>query len=123
MKDRNGTQAAIRAGYSKKTANVIASQNLSKLYIKDFIDSLEQDTADAARVTARDVLEGLLSEANNADNNGGIRTRAWELVGKHIGFFKEDNVREENITVKKGIDWDDITDEGIEKIIAAIKGA
>lgn len=123
MKDRNGTQAAIRAGYSKKTANVIASQNLSKLYIKDFIDSLEQDTADAARVTARDVLEGLLSEANNADNNGGIRTRAWELVGKHIGFFKEDNVREENITVKKGIDWDDITDDGIEKIIAAIKGA
>ena len=34
MKDLNATQAAIRAGYSPKTARQIASQNLSKLHIR-----------------------------------------------------------------------------------------
>lgn len=35
--DFNGTQAAIRAGYSKKTAAVIAVQNLAKLNIQSQI--------------------------------------------------------------------------------------
>ncbi|HOR65814.1 MAG TPA: terminase small subunit [Candidatus Sumerlaeota bacterium] len=33
----NATQAAIKAGYSKKTASVIGQQNLNKLYIADAI--------------------------------------------------------------------------------------
>lgn len=36
--DLNATQAAIRAGYSKKTARQTATENLSKPYIKDYID-------------------------------------------------------------------------------------
>lgn len=36
--DLNATQAAIRAGYSKKTARVIGAQNLSKLAVKNYID-------------------------------------------------------------------------------------
>ena len=35
--DLNATQAAIRAGYSKKTANRIATENLSKPVIKEYI--------------------------------------------------------------------------------------
>ena len=35
--DHNGTQAAIRAGYSKKTANEIAAQNLAKVSIKSYL--------------------------------------------------------------------------------------
>ena len=38
IKTGNATQAAINAGYSEKTANRIASQNLSKLDIKSYID-------------------------------------------------------------------------------------
>lgn len=34
----NATQAAIKAGYSKKTAKVIANENLTKPYIKKYID-------------------------------------------------------------------------------------
>lgn len=44
----NGTQAAIKAGYSKKCANVIGSENLSKPYIAEYInkrlDELEEKT-------------------------------------------------------------------------------
>ena len=36
--DLNATQAAIRAGYSKKTANRIGTENLSKLVIKAYIE-------------------------------------------------------------------------------------
>jgi len=37
LKDHNGTQAAIRAGYSKRTARTIASQLLAKLDISEAI--------------------------------------------------------------------------------------
>ena len=36
--DLNATQAAIRAGYSEKTAAVIAAENLRKPYIKEYIE-------------------------------------------------------------------------------------
>lgn len=36
--DLNATQAAIRAGYSKKNANNIASENLAKPNIREYID-------------------------------------------------------------------------------------
>lgn len=36
--DLNATQAAIRAGYSKKTARVIATENLTKPAISEYIE-------------------------------------------------------------------------------------
>lgn len=36
--DMNATQAAIRAGYSEKTARQIATENLSKPSIREYID-------------------------------------------------------------------------------------
>ncbi len=40
--DLNATQAAIRAGYSKKTAKVQAAQNLSKLNISEAIAAAQE---------------------------------------------------------------------------------
>ena len=37
--DLNATQAAIRAGYSKRTAGVIANENLKKPYIQEYIQN------------------------------------------------------------------------------------
>lgn len=34
----NATQAAIKAGYSKKTAGVIGDENLKKPYIREYLD-------------------------------------------------------------------------------------
>ncbi len=36
--DLNATQAAIRAGYSEKTARAISSENLTKPYIREYIN-------------------------------------------------------------------------------------
>lgn len=54
--DLNGTQAAIRAGYSENTANVQGSQLLSKLSIKRRISELAEQNAIAAGVTPALVL-------------------------------------------------------------------
>ena len=41
--DLNGTQAAIRAGYSEKSAKEIASQNFTKLHIQAYIESKQKE--------------------------------------------------------------------------------
>lgn len=112
--DCNATQAAIRAGYSKKTAYSIGDENLKKPEIKTYIgeqlDRLHNEKiADAAEVmmylTA--VLRGeaqaeivvvenvgdYTSEARKVQKAPDERERlkAAELIGKRYGIFK-DNV-------------------------------
>ncbi|EAA8256864.1 terminase small subunit [Salmonella enterica] len=73
LKDLNATQAAIRAGYSEKTANEQASRLLANVNVQSFVAELkatriEQTGIDAAYVLRRlveidqmDVLDILLS--------------------------------------------------------------
>lgn len=73
LKDLNATQAAIRAGYSEKTANEQASRLLANVNVQTFVAELkatrvEQTGIDAAYVLRRlveidqmDVLDILLS--------------------------------------------------------------
>lgn len=55
IKDMNATQAAIRTGYSNKTANRIASQLLSKLDIKTRVKELRDAYFDENIMTAQQV--------------------------------------------------------------------
>lgn len=55
--DFNGTQAAIRAGYSEKTAQEQSSVLLSKPMIKAYVDELKQQLATKAELTPLWVLE------------------------------------------------------------------
>lgn len=57
--DLNATQAAIRAGYSKKTANRIASDMLSKVDIQDYIAELKEKRANRVEMDADGVLKEL----------------------------------------------------------------
>ena len=67
--DLNATQAAIRAGYSKKTANVIGPQNLVKLGIAEAIQKAMDARSKRTEITADRVLEELakLGFANMLD--------------------------------------------------------
>lgn len=58
--DLNATQAAIRAGYSKRNANRIASENLSKLDIQKRIATLKAERIEDVRTDANFVLKRLL---------------------------------------------------------------
>lgn len=66
--DRNATQAAIRAGYSAKTANEIGAQNLAKLSIKEAIAIGEAELAERNKITQDKVLNRLWEMAQ-ADPN------------------------------------------------------
>lgn len=55
--DLNATQAAIRAGYSKKTANVIASELLAKPNIQSAIQEEMKKRAERTEITADKVLK------------------------------------------------------------------
>lgn len=57
--DLNATQAAIRAGYSKKTANVIGPENLSKPCISEYIQKNMDKRSARTEITADDVLNEL----------------------------------------------------------------
>lgn len=51
--DHNATQAAIRSGYSKKTAGMIGDQNLKKLYIAEEIQKLDAIQAAECGISAK----------------------------------------------------------------------
>ncbi len=64
VKDLNGTQAAIRSGYSKKTAGVIATENLQKPNIKKFIEFLADENRKKLDLSAEMIVEDLRALAD-----------------------------------------------------------
>lgn len=108
--DLNATQAAIRAGYSKKTAHVIGPENLEKPAIKKRIDERmteikSKKTADATEVleTLTAIMRGEVTEEvpllcgdgcqKLADKNTAIKDRlkAAEMLGKRYRLFDDDS--------------------------------
>ncbi|QYU58200.1 terminase small subunit [Weissella confusa] len=53
----NATQAAIEAGYSAKTADVIGAQNLGKLSVKSYIDERMTEVSNKRIMSATEALE------------------------------------------------------------------
>ena len=58
MKDKNATQAAIRSGYSKKTAYSIGSENLKKPEIAEAIEYKLKEVEEKSLVTSDYVIQG-----------------------------------------------------------------
>ncbi len=105
--DHNGTQAAIRAGYSVSTANEQASRLLANVNIKTEIRRLESARSSRVAVSADWVLNNLIDIAAKCSqgvpvmkmvNGTAVPTGEWkfdasgaikanELIGKHLGMF------------------------------------
>lgn len=112
VEEPNATQAAIKAGYSEKTARIIGAENLTKPNICEYIDSLLEQSRSQRIATAQEVMEYLTtvmrgeSEAEIVVVEGvgkgyskgrtmkkkpdeKERTRAAELLGKRFGLWTE----------------------------------
>ena len=76
--DLNATQAAIRAGYSKKTANEQGSQNLVKLSIQKRIAELKEERSKRIEIDSDGVLKELKNWAE------GDYTELMLLTAKQI---------------------------------------
>lgn len=60
LRDLNATQAAIRAGYSEKTAQQVGSENLSKPVIQKAISEAKSSRIDRVKVDSDYVLNRLV---------------------------------------------------------------
>lgn len=87
--DFNGSRAAIAAGYSEKTATVIANENLSKPYIADAIREALQGRQQALQWRSEDILRDLQQIAQDRSQRTRDRLKAYELAGKHLGMYRE----------------------------------
>ena len=102
--DLNATQAAIRAGYSKKTARQQASRMLSKDYIQATIQKYGRKVDRKVGLSAERILGGLLQNAERCQQGEPVldkfgqptgvwrfdaagSNRAWELLGKNRRLF------------------------------------
>ena len=114
--DLNATQAAIRAGYSEKTAYSIGEENLKKPEIKRAIEDAQLKRSSRIQITQDDVIRMLIE---NIEKSSGTKqvvitqtrksedgefvgddvaqfvyepssvNKALELLGKHLGMFKD----------------------------------
>lgn len=89
--DLNATQAAIRAGYSAKTAQEQGSRLLSNVMVAAEIADGAKKRIRKAEITAQDVLEGLYIEATREGEGSshGARVSAWGLLGKYHKLFTD----------------------------------
>lgn len=117
LKDFNGTAAAIRAGYSKKTAYAIAEQNLRKLEINKYIEILKSERVKRTELDLDYVLDNIVEVIERCMEhklitddegnpiliqttagetaavcifNSGGALKGLELLGKHVGLEKKD---------------------------------
>lgn len=101
--DLNATQAAIRAGYSKKTANVIANENLTKPYIKEYIKKRMEEKESALIADQNEVLKYLTSVMRRELTDSVVvtlqnKTEKW-VQDEDTGKLKKQTVTEERPAV------------------------
>ena len=110
LKDLNATQAAIRAGFSKKTASEIGYEYLRKPQIKIFIDK----QLDEAMEESKSVLKlRILKE---------LQTVAFADITEDINIITVDSKDAEGKPVKlQTVEIKDTKDSSISAVIAGIK--
>lgn len=104
--DLNATQAAIRAGYSAKTARAQGAENLTKPDIAAAIESAQKNRSKRVELTQDWVLERLKENVERAlqaepvydrEGNetgeytyqGAAANGALKLIGQHLGMFSQ----------------------------------
>lgn len=123
--DLNATQAAIRAGYSEKTARIIAAENLTKPNIKAYIQQRMAEKEKELIADQNEVLKYLtavmrgdrteqtpifigdgIQKITDIDVPTKDRLKAAELLGKRYSLFTDkvetDVDMDLNITVDYG---------------------
>ncbi|MBY0756524.1 terminase small subunit [Clostridium sardiniense] len=102
----NATEAARRAGYSKKTAAVIGTENLIKPNIKQYIDERLKEIEDKRIAKGEEVLQYLTKVMRGEEKDQfGLdaslqdRTKAAELLGKRYRLFVDKVERDTNLNV------------------------
>lgn len=128
--DLNATQAAIRAGYSRRSARQIADKNMSKADIKAYIDARMAEKESQLIADQDEVLKYLTSVLRGESQSTEIvvegvgegcsearaiekapsekdRLKAAELLGKRYGIYTEKVESNVDMDLNISIDYGD----------------
>lgn len=89
--DLNATQAAIRAGYSAKTAYSQGQRLLKNVEVSKVVGAHAANRSEKLDLSAERVLRGLFEEATRTGEGSshGARVSAWGLLGKYHSLFTD----------------------------------
>ena len=106
--DLNGRKAALRAGYGAGGAASQASRMLQRPEFKVAIAKLQTKIGDKLEITVEYVLDKIRRSAEMADatNQHGSALKGWELLGKHLGMFRENHNLFSDGELKIKLKWD-----------------
>lgn len=117
LKDLNGTQAAIRAGYSKNTAHVTCAQLLDKKHVRDYITKRQEKRVAQLKIDANYVLKRLheidtLDVADIMNDIGDIKPikdwpKAWRTTISAIDVLAINQSEKTPASILKKIKWPD----------------
>lgn len=116
--DLNATQAAIRSGYSEKTADRIGPELLGKTCVQDAISKAKAERSERTQVT-KDYVVAIIRRQYEINSkaypkldfegepiigedgkpvmkqvDAAAANKAAEMLAKHVNFFEADNKRE-----------------------------
>ena len=99
--DLNGKQAAIRAGYSPKTAESQASRLLTNAKVAEYIAKAQQERSKRLQIDADWIVEKLVGNHARAMelDELGHSNKAIELLGKTNGAFVDKMEIDQAITI------------------------
>ena len=96
--DLNATQAAIRAGYSKKTARKIGQENLTKLAIRNYIDKRMAEK-ESELIASQDEVMKYLTAVMRRQKTESVVVTLKEETSKYIpdenGTMRKQTIRRE----------------------------
>lgn len=137
--DLNATQAAIRAGYSKKTANEQGAQNLAKLSVQARLKELQSARQERTEITQDYVLKTIVDTIERCKQAEPVMIKEdgeWvesgeykfdsqavlkgaELLGKHLAMWTDKTKIEGdlNIDAKVSNTFEQISPDGAKELL------
>ena len=83
----NATEAAIKAGYSKKTAKETGYENLTKPHLQQYIAEKQKELESNRMADMTEVREFWTEAMRNAENTMKDRLKASEMIARTSGAF------------------------------------
>ena len=108
----NATQAAIKAGYSKKTAYSQGQRMLKNVEIEKVIQQHKQRMSQETDISVIQVVKEIRQIALNGKSDH-IRLRAYDMLMKHLGVYVSTKDIIENLTDTQ---LDKLTNELLAKV-------
>jgi phage terminase small subunit len=114
----NATQSAIDAGYSKKTAPTIASENLIKPNIKAYIDKKMREIESDRIMGAQEALEFLTNVVRGEEQETKVVATQYDVMKVKVPADIKTKINAAKEILKRYPDNDKLLEQQIRKITA-----